>query len=481
MKCQNCTEITSGHSIAVREIDGASHNSVENVRELIDSFRTAPPPASKYKIYIIDEVHMLSIAAFNALLKSLEEPPKNTVFILATTEPHKILPTVISRCQRFDLKALAAGEIQNSIANILKEEKIEADAATVQLVSRLAEGSLRDAQSLLERIIAFADNNQITVEQASEALGVVAKPVLMKLSREVFAQNPNDCLQILNDVFASGIDPMLFLREFVTHWRELLLAKTLGGDTLVNFGIDQLTQVEMMRQVESVSLADLQDLTDLARSGADASLRSNYLRYALEALLVRMASRVPVVDIAGLISGADISSLTTSQQKKNSKETAKKTLKVAPKPQAKEVKTLTEESAVTTEQKDHKLDWRDFVSAVSSSRQIVLSENLKRLAVKKFATGMLVADGPEFSIKYLNEAETKAKLIQALKSFSDLAQWKIKFNVVENASIVPGSMQAVAKEKQETRQTDRKADLMSQDQVKDLKELFPNSEVERFS
>ena len=392
---------------------------------------------------------------------------------------------MISRCQRFDLKALAAGEIQNSISRILEEEKVEADAATIQLVSRLAEGSLRDAQSLLERIIAFADNSKITVEQASEALGVVAKPVLMKLSREVFAQNPNDCLQILNDVFASGIDPMLFLREFVTHWRELLLAKTLGGDVLVNFGIDQLTQVEMMRQVESVSLADLQDLTDLARSGADSSLRSNYLRYALEALLVRMASRVPVVDLAGLISGTDTSSLIPSPQKKNfktkSKEESKENLNAKIPPQATIAKVDKQEKAVESDRKELKLDWRDFVSAVSSSRQIVLSENLKRLAVQKFEAGILIADGPEFSIKYLNEMETKAKLVQALKNFSDLDQWKIKFNAVENATVVPGSMQAVAKEKQETRAADRKADLMSQEQVQDLKELFPNSEVERFS
>ena len=139
-ECASCKEIGQGNSLAVREIDGASHNSVDNVRELVDSFKTLPPPGYKYKVYIIDEVHMLSISAFNALLKSLEEPPPNTVFILATTEVHKIPDTVISRCQRHDFRALAIGSIEARLKEICQFEGIEAEQEAITLVARLSDG-----------------------------------------------------------------------------------------------------------------------------------------------------------------------------------------------------------------------------------------------------------------------------------------------------------------------------------------------------
>ncbi|MCB0310377.1 MAG: DNA polymerase III subunit gamma/tau, partial [Bdellovibrionales bacterium] len=127
LECQNCKEISQGTSLAVREIDGASHNSVDNVRELIDSFRSLPAPGTRYKVYIIDEVHMLSLSAFNALLKSLEEPPPHTVFILATTEPHKIPDTVMSRCQRHDFRSLSLESIQSRLADIAEKESLKID------------------------------------------------------------------------------------------------------------------------------------------------------------------------------------------------------------------------------------------------------------------------------------------------------------------------------------------------------------------
>ena len=281
-QCTNCTEIAEGTSLAVREIDGASHNSVDNVRELIESFRSLPAPGSKYKIYIIDEVHMLSTSAFNALLKSLEEPPPHTVFILATTEPHKIPQTVISRCQRFDFRALSYRDIQSCLTAISEKEGLDIEDEVFRMIARLAEGSMRDAQSLLDRVQSFCDG-RITAAEAGQLLGVVARNTLIRLSQMVFDRNPSEALATVGLAFSTGLDPALFLKEFAAHWRELLLAKFGGKDALDAVGIVGEGAEELLAQVANVSNQDIQDLAQMAREGADRALRSTQPKYALEA------------------------------------------------------------------------------------------------------------------------------------------------------------------------------------------------------
>lgn len=290
-----------GNSLAVREMNGASHNSVDNVRELIEHFRSLPPSGSKYKIYIIDEVHMLSVSAFNALLKSLEEPPPNTVFILATTEPHKIPETVISRCQRFDFKALELTEIRDRLKLIADSESLDIDEEALIMISRLADGSMRDAQSLLNRVQSFCED-KINAADAATALGVVEKKVLFELSEAVFHRNSDKALELINQTFSTGIDPTIFLKEFVLHWRELLIAKFSGTQGLTRVSVPKDPAEELIIQVRDESSQDVQDLVHLARDGADDAIRSMYPRYALESLVVRMATREKVKDIANILS-----------------------------------------------------------------------------------------------------------------------------------------------------------------------------------
>ncbi|RME59581.1 MAG: DNA polymerase III subunit gamma/tau, partial [Candidatus Dadabacteria bacterium] len=219
LKCDQCTTIDRGVNLAVSEIDGASHNSVENVRDLIESFRAVPAGKSKYKVYIIDEVHMLTSAAFNALLKSLEEPPPNTVFILATTEPHKIIPTVTSRCQTFDFKKLSVDIIFSELQKIARLEKIPFEEKALKLISRLAEGSLRDAQSLLDRVRAFCED-KITSEQAAKALGVASDELLGELVLNIFKGQPDKAMQLVNEIISEGYDITVFLKQFadILRW-----------------------------------------------------------------------------------------------------------------------------------------------------------------------------------------------------------------------------------------------------------------------
>ncbi len=180
LKCDNCTGITGGSLVDVLEIDGASNNSVENVRELCESVRYAPASA-RYKIYIIDEVHMLSTSAFNALLKTLEEPPGHVIFIFATTEPQKIPLTIHSRCQRFDFRRIPLKQITSHLSAIAAKEGIDATAEAIFMVSREADGSLRDAQSLLEQVISFS-GNKLTEADIRDSLGLMDRNIIFELS-----------------------------------------------------------------------------------------------------------------------------------------------------------------------------------------------------------------------------------------------------------------------------------------------------------
>ena len=291
-ECANCLEISKSSSLAVWEIDGASNNSVDNVRELIESLRSLPPPASRYKIYIIDEVHMLSVAAFNALLKSLEEPPPNTIFIFATTEPHKIPETVISRCQRHDFRRLSASIIADRLQEIALEEGLKAEPAVFEFIARKVRGGMRDAQSMLDRLIAFS-KEEVTLSDAQTVFGAVDQGFFFDLSDAVFKQDTERCFLLIDQVFLESIDVRLFIGDFLRHWRNAMLlslssAKPKAGllDSLELGG----AEIERLKsQIEGSSGFDLQRLFDIAESTAERALKSSYPRYVLEAGVAKMA------------------------------------------------------------------------------------------------------------------------------------------------------------------------------------------------
>lgn len=469
LKCANCIEIAQGNSLAVREIDGASHNSVDNVRELIDSFRALPAPGSRYKIYIIDEVHMLSTAAFNALLKSLEEPPPHTVFILATTEPHKIPDTVISRCQRHDLRAIEGDNIEKCLLKVAASEKIEIAPEALRMVARFADGSMRDAHSILDRLQSFCDD-KITAADVGQMLGSVERSVLFELSASVFSRSADKALSVLNRAFQSGIDVGLFLREFAIHFRDLLVVKFGNKDVAHALHISEQDLTEIQRQVASVDPLDLQDLVQLAREGADIALRSNFPKYALEALMVRMCSRESVKTIAQLIaaggSGAGFITPASLPSSSSPVETRKSH------PQASDLPSSVRQARAS-------LNWAEFVRFVSDKFGKMVSEQLKRLEVIEFSSGLLKASGPDFCVKYLKGAENATKLKLALKEYSSVADWKLDLNIVAESSGA-GRNSLTAQENEQAQQKSRaeKEDLSQHPKIRSLQKLFPGSKIE---
>ncbi len=221
--CDNCKEIAAGNSLDVLEIDGASNNGVEQVRELRDNVRYAPAKA-KYKIYIIDEVHMLTSQAFNALLKTLEEPPEHVKFIFATTEPQKVLPTILSRCQRFDLHRIPANLIAQHLQFISGKEKITLEPAAAHAIARGADGGLRDAESMLDQLVAFC-GEKIAEADVLNVFGFTSEQTVAGFTEKILRGQTSEALAVLDEQAAAGKEMMKLMGDLIAHLRDLLVFK----------------------------------------------------------------------------------------------------------------------------------------------------------------------------------------------------------------------------------------------------------------
>ena len=232
-ECSMCRQIAEGASLNVVEIDAASNNGVENIRDIREQVQY-PPTDGRYRVYIIDEVHMLSIGAFNALLKTLEEPPSYVIFILATTEVHKIPITILSRCQRYDFKRISIDTIAGRLAELTQAEQIDVDDRARRYVARAADGSMRDALSLLDQCVAFHFGEKLTYDNVLEVLGAVDNRVFSKLFQAVLASDTKACIREIEEMIIQGRDLSQLVNDFVWYMRNLLIAKTTDepGDML---------------------------------------------------------------------------------------------------------------------------------------------------------------------------------------------------------------------------------------------------------
>jgi DNA polymerase III subunit gamma/tau len=233
-ECESCKSFNSGASLNVYELDAASNNSVDDIRALVDQVRFAPQ-LGEFKVYIIDEVHMLSNQAFNAFLKTLEEPPKHAIFILATTEKHKIIPTILSRCQIFDFNRIKIDDIAKHLMYIANTEHITAEPDALHVIAQKADGALRDACSIFDQIVSFAGNN-VTYKAVLDNLHVLDYDYYFKLSDALFAQNTASSLLIFDDILQNGFDGHQFIVGLGDHLRNLLVCKDQSTLSLLEVG-----------------------------------------------------------------------------------------------------------------------------------------------------------------------------------------------------------------------------------------------------
>jgi len=253
-QCSSCREISEGRSIDVQEIDAASNTGVDNVREAIIGSVGIAPARDRYKIFIIDEVHMLSTPAFNALLKTLEEPPPRVVFIMATTEQHKVPQTILSRCQQFEFRTIATAKILERLKLIAKADKINIPDDALREIARAGEGSMRDAQSAFDQVISFA-GNKIKKEDVEMALGVAGADILTRIMTSIADNRPADAIAIIDDIVMRGHDLRNFCRDLLAHFRDLLVTKVSGNEELLEAAVCE--PKELKRQAELFSESDL--------------------------------------------------------------------------------------------------------------------------------------------------------------------------------------------------------------------------------
>ncbi len=309
--CDNCQSVTDGRSLDVIEIDGASNRGIDEIRNLRENIRFAPA-SSRFKVYIIDEVHMLSKDAFNALLKTLEEPPSHAIFIFATTEIHRVPLTILSRCQRFDFKRIPTSTIVEHLSRIAKDENIKVSEECLLLVARKAEGGMRDATSILDQLIS-SSGNELSIEQVQETLGVIGDDLFFKFTDLMPQKKDGEIILYVRSLFEQGHDVMNFIAGLQEHFRNLMVTRATGTSAALETSDHYKSLYE--QQAPNWDQRDLLHYLDLIIQNEEMLKFSENQQLVLELLLLKLMHKPATVDLESLLdllkqqhAGGDVSS-----------------------------------------------------------------------------------------------------------------------------------------------------------------------------
>jgi DNA polymerase-3 subunit gamma/tau len=296
-RCHSCVEITNGSSVDVQEIDGASNRGIDEIRELRENIKYMPA-SNQFRVYIIDEVHMLTLPAFNALLKTLEEPPAHVKFVFATTEPHKVPVTILSRCQRFDFKRIPLGEILKQLEKIATEEGIEISRAALSLIAREAEGSMRDAESLLDQVVSFT-GSKVEDKHISDILGIIDRELLFEASQAILEGSAEKCMEIVDRIYTFGYDIKEFYRVLMDQFRNLLVSLVAPQDDLID--LTDRDREEVDRQARMGGLEKLQQTLNLLIVREPDLKSTSHPRLVLEAIMIKLCRLEDVLSFDELL------------------------------------------------------------------------------------------------------------------------------------------------------------------------------------
>ena len=414
-KCESCREITDSASLDVLEIDGASNRGINEIRELRENIRYLPSK-SPYKIYIIDEVHKLTGEAFNALLKTLEEPPAHVIFIFATTESHRIPITIMSRCQLFDFRRIPAAEIVDHLRRIVQEEDIQISDVSLRVLAREAEGSMRDAQSLLEQLIAFS-GKKIKDEDILEVLGIIDRQDLLNTAAAILEGDPVRCLETIERLYLHGHDLRRFCQELAAHFRNLLVTKVSNKpEKLVDLTNAELA--ELKEQADSVSSATLQQFFHFLLKGEEEIRRSSNPKLVLEMSLLRLVQLPQVMDIDTVISQVQELEQRISTGNDSPAETFHSAPLLGQQRESSDYSHTEEvESADPTSVDDSASSkWRDLVGRMREEKP-ALAASLERVSAREPKPDFLELDfnGHEFDYEMVKERESFGLLKQVAR------------------------------------------------------------------
>ncbi len=288
-KCESCIEVTEGRSLDVIEIDGASNRGIDEIRQLRENVKFAPS-RGRYKIYIIDEVHQITQDGFNALLKTLEEPPAYVKFIFATTHRHKVLPTILSRCQRFDFKRVSIPELTLTLKVIAGSEKLDIEEEAFFIIAKAADGSVRDAESILDQLVSFAKDKINTADVVS-MLGSMEQEALFEVTKLIINKDTAGAIMLVNKFINDGRDPFQFINGLMEHFRNLAVAKVYKDPAgIIDLPADMFKV--LVQQSRSFQLQHLLALFNMLNNVHELMRRSGLARIQLEMAMVRMTSRL---------------------------------------------------------------------------------------------------------------------------------------------------------------------------------------------
>ena len=364
-ECPSCRAILSGNSVNVIEIDAASNNTVDNVREIRDEVRYKPTEG-KYRVYIIDEVHMLSPSAFNAILKTLEEPPEYVIFILATTEVQKIPVTVLSRCQRYDFRRLSLEELKQQLSELLQAEGVRAEEQAITYLARQADGSSRDALSLLERCISVGTDQTLTYDRVLDVLGAVDQTVFSKMLRAVLRGDVRETLDSVEEILSSGREVTRFVTEFIQYLRNLLLVQTENPSEAV-LGISRENMARLREEARQMEIPEVMRFIRIQSALLNEMRYSMSRRTLLELALLKMMMPAMESDEDSLRDRIRFLEEKVSELSKGAiRFEEKETPEAAPEKVVLQAKKIEVAEATMEEYRQIKNDWKDILFSLDS-------------------------------------------------------------------------------------------------------------------
>lgn len=462
-ECTSCLEIAGGNSPDVRELDAASNNGVDDIRELLSGVMHMPS-TGRFKIYIVDEVHMLSTAAFNALLKTLEEPPAHVIFILATTEVQKIPQTILSRCQRFDFRRIPTRQITEHLKHICETDKITFEDDALWLIARQGDGSMRDSQSLLDQVISFT-NGQLTKALVTDILGLADRTLLFESLKSIVHRDPQGVLTCLENISKSGFEPKILAQDLLETIRNLLIIKVSGSEMTQILELPDSELKALAELAATVSQEDMHFLFDMALKGAQDISRSQDPRLVLEMLFLRMASAPEIVDLKEIVNQSAVPGRAVPMVTKPT-ESLKKKFDI-PVQTVKPVVTKTETppapKIAAKKPTEPSEKWMDFVETVRA-KEALFAAKVENLIFNKVENNIIFVGVPPklvFLREQMKDNETRKKL----KGFID-SYWGPEYSLevlVGKETVTGESAQALAQKKKD----------LKHDEVKNLTAEHP--------
>ncbi len=457
-ECQACQEVDATNSLDVLEIDGASNNGVDSVRELRENVKFMPA-AGKKRVIIIDEVHMLTQAAFNALLKTLEEPPKHASFIFATTDIHKVPATILSRCQRFDLKRLPQSLIYDYLLTILEKEKISVDSNAVQLIAHKADGSVRDALSLTDQVIALS-GAEITYDTSNTALGLVNRSLLIKIMRALISQEPLTAIHEVHSAYNNGFEMKSVLQELAELYRDAIMLKLGEDEKSLSFSASDLQELKELLQ--NTSYEGLQVSFQLLVQAVTDVSRSPLPLASTEITLARLCSAAqlqPVADLVEMLRGA-------------------RPILTPPGPGPASMQAGLSDGK--------RSDWKSFVSFATQAKPSIgslLEHAIPLDPVKEWQSGKLKSirlgfrESHNFYLEQAKNSNTSTAIHKIIASFvgRNMAVEVEKIYSADHPKNLAKNLVSISEKKTEAvhdRTEKLKAEFLAKDLVKDTKELF---------